>query len=235
MKKQSDLLVIIPAYNEEANIERVVSELLAQCPQYDYIVVNDGSTDKTAEICRERRFHMLSLPVNVGLSAAVLCGMRYAVKKGYRMAIQYDGDGQHCPEYISELEKQILSGADIAVGSRFVNEKKPVNARMLGSRLLSFLIHLTSGHTLKDPTSGMRVYSDSIMNEFISNINYRPEPDTISYLMKRGVVIKECQVRMRERVAGTSYLTTMKSIRYMIQMAFSILFIQGFRGREELL
>ncbi len=227
--KKSELLIIIPAYNEAANIGRVVEELKAQYPQYDYIVVNDGSLDRTAEICRMNQYALLDLPVNVGLSAAVLCGMRYAVRNHYRMAIQYDGDGQHCPEYIPVLIQQIEAGADIAIGSRFVNEKKPINARMLGSRVLSFLIRMKTGEMIHDPTSGMRAYSHEIMKQFVSSVNYRPEPDTISYLMQKGAVVKECQVQMRERTAGDSYLSTMRSLRYMVQMAFSILLVQGFR------
>ena len=162
---KKELLIIIPVYNEEESIKCVVEELKAQYPQYNFIVVNDGSSDRTAEICRANQYALLDLPVNVGLSAAVLYGMRYAVRNHYRMAIQFDGDGQHCPEYIPALVRQIEAGADIAIGSRFVNEKKPVNGRMLGSRVLSFLIWLKSGTWIHDPTSGMRAYTREIMEQ----------------------------------------------------------------------
>lgn len=229
--KKSNVLILIPAYNEETTIQHVVEELRAQCPQVDYLVINDGSSDRTAEICRANQYSLLDLPVNVGLSEAVLCGMRYAVRHGYEIAIQFDGDGQHCPEYIPDLVQQIESGTDIAIGSRFVNAKKPLNSKMVGSRILSFLIRVKTGKTIHDPTSGMRAYSNEIMKRFVSGINYRPEPDTLSYLMQKGAVVRECPVQMRERTAGSSYLNTMKSLGYMVQMAFSILTVQGSREK----
>ena len=224
------VLIIIPAYNEELNIERVVSNLTENFPNYDYVVVNDGSKDNTALICKEKGYNFLDLPVNLGLTGAIQAGMRYAYQNGYDAAIQFDGDGQHRPEYISELEKVIESGeAEVAIGSRFVEEKKPHSLRMLGSNLISLLIKLTTGRTIKDPTSGMRLFGRRVIREFAENINFAPEPDTISYLMKNGVSIKEVQVVMDERVAGESYLNFGKSMKYMLQQCFSIVFIQAFR------
>lgn len=224
------VLIIIPAYNEELNIERVVSNLTENFSNYDYVVVNDGSKDNTALICKEKGYNFLDLPVNLGLTGAIQAGMRYAYQNGYDAAIQFDGDGQHRPEYISELEKVIESGeAEVAIGSRFVEEKKPHSLRMLGSNLISLLIKLTTGRTIKDPTSGMRLFGRRVIREFAENINFAPEPDTISYLMKNGVSIKEVQVVMDERVAGESYLNFGKSMKYMLQQCFSIVFIQAFR------
>ena len=120
----SDLLVIIPAYNEAANIERVVSHLTESFPQYDYIVINDGSRDKTAEICRRNQFHLLDLPVNLGLSGVFQAGIRYACEKGYSSVIQFDGDGQHRPEFIGRMKKKLDEGYDIVIGSRIVNARK---------------------------------------------------------------------------------------------------------------
>lgn len=226
------VLAIIPAYNEEENIQWVVEELQRKAPFIDYIVVNDGSKDDTVLICKNNKYPVLDLPVNLGLSAAVLSGMRFAVERGYDMAVQYDGDGQHCPEYIEILADAVSEGgADVAIGSRFKEKEKPVTARMIGSRLISFCILFTTGKRLTDPTSGMRMYSNKIMKVFISNPNYRPEPDTISYLLYSGMKVTECQVEMRERVAGHSYLSVFSSIRYMIQMVFSILLTQGIRGK----
>lgn len=226
------VLVIIPAYNEEENIQWVVEELREKAPLYDYIVVNDGSNDQTAAICYKNHYPILNLPVNLGLSAAVLSGMRYAIDHQYDMAIQYDGDGQHRPEYIHLLSEAVSKGNDIAIGSRFVEKDKPVSARMIGSRFLSFFILITTGKRISDPTSGMRMYSKEMMKLFISNTNFRPEPDTISFLLHEGFRISECQVEMRERIAGTSYLSLFKSVRYMIQMSFSILLTQGIRRRK---
>lgn len=226
------ILIMIPAYNEELNIERVVNNLTDNFPQYDYVVINDGSKDDTAKICRQNGFHLIDLPINLGLSGAVQAGMRYAWQNGYDAAIQIDGDGQHRPEYIEQLAKELEKGeAQIVIGSRFVTEKKPRSLRMLGSNVISGLIRLSTGFRLNDPTSGMRLFNRDVVKEFALNINYGPEPDTISYLIKRGVKVKEVQVKMDERIAGESYLNFSKSMKYMILMSFSILFIQGFRKR----
>ena len=223
---------MIPAYNEELNIERVVNNLIDNFPQYDYVVINDGSKDDTAKICREKGFHLIDLPINLGLSGAVQAGMRYAWQNGYDAAIQIDGDGQHRPEYIEQLAKELEKGeAQIVIGSRFVTEKKPRSLRMLGSNVISGLIRLSTGFRLNDPTSGMRLFNRDVVKEFALNINYGPEPDTISYQNKKGVKVKEVQVKMDERIAGESYLNLSKSMKYMILMSFSILFIQGFRKR----
>lgn len=226
------ILIMIPAYNEELNIERVVNNLTDNFPQYDYVVINDGSKDDTAKICRQNGFHLIDLPINLGLSGAVQAGMRYAWQNGYDAAIQIDGDGQHRPEYIEQLAKELeKEEVQIVIGSRFVTEKKPRSLRMLGSNVISGLIRLSTGFRLNDPTSGMRLFNRDVVKEFALNINYGPEPDTISYLIKRGVKVKEVQVKMDERIAGESYLNLSKSMKYMILMSFSILFIQGFRKR----
>ena len=115
--------------------------------------------------------------------------------------------------------------------SRFVDEKKPHNMRMLGSNLISALIKITTGKRVNDPTSGMRMYGRRVITEFSRNINYGPEPDTISYLIRNGIRVKEIQVTMDERTAGQSYLNFGRSIKYMVLQCFSILFIQAFRRR----
>ena len=130
------LLIVIPAYNEELNIERVVDNLTEHFPQYDYVVVNDGSKDHTAEICRRRGYRLLDLPTNLGLAGGFQAGLKLADRMGYDYAIQLDGDGQHDPAYIQGmLEQMEHSGADIVIGSRFVTEKKPRSLRMLGSNM----------------------------------------------------------------------------------------------------
>ena len=119
----SDLLIIIPAYNEAENIERVVDRLTAEFPQYDYVVVNDGSKDRTGEILRKRHYNYLELPVNLGLAGGFQAGMRYAHRKGYAYAVQLDGDGQHRPEYLEAMLNKMEEGYDIVIGSRFVHAK----------------------------------------------------------------------------------------------------------------
>lgn len=228
----SDVLIIIPAYNEEANIERVVDHLIQNFPQYDYVVVNDGSKDRTGEICRMRGYNFLDLPVNLGLAGAFQAGIRYAYKKGYECAIQLDGDGQHRPDFVGDMKKKMDEGYDIVIGSRFIDEKKPMTMRMLGSNLLEFAIRLTTGADIKDPTSGMRMFSRKMIREFAMGLNYGPEPDTVSYLVKQGAKVAEVPVIMDERISGTSYLTPIRAAKYMTQMMVSILLIQNFRKRD---
>ena len=224
------LLIVIPAYNESMNIERVVDHLTHNFPQYDYVVVNDGSRDDTAAICRKRGYTLIDLPINLGLSGAVQAGMRYAVKEGYDAVLQMDGDGQHRPEYIAILQKTMEeSGAEIVIGSRFVTQKKPHTMRMMGSNLISAIIKISTGKRIMDPTSGMRLFGRDIVKEFAYDMNYGPEPDTISYLLKQGVKVEEVQVTMDERIAGESYLNLVRSVKYMMLQCFSIVFIQRFR------
>lgn len=224
------VLIIVPAYNEQDNIQRVIDNLIENYSQYDYLVVNDGSRDATAEICKSKGYNLLDLPVNLGLSEAVQAGMRYAIKNNYDAAIQFDGDGQHNPEYIEELIYIMeQEKADIVMGSRYLTHKKERTLRMLGSDILSFIIKISTGVSITDPTSGMRLFNRKMLNEFAYDMNYGPEPDTISYLIKKGVRVKEVQVSMNERIAGESYLNLRRSIKYMMLMSFSILFIQRFR------
>ena len=225
------ILVIIPAYNEEDSIRKTVEGLRKACPDVDYIIVNDGSGDATERVCREQGFPLLNLPVNLGLAGAFQAGMRYAYDRGYECALQFDGDGQHDPLYIRNLKGLLDKGFDIVILSRYLTEKKPLSLRMLGSRLLSAAIRLTTGVRITDPTSGMRMYGKKAIGEFALRLNYGPEPDTISYLLKQGMAVAEIQGRMREREGGKSYLTPLASARYMLHMLVSILFIQNFRKR----
>ena len=226
------LLIVIPAYNEEGSIERVVDDLIQNYPQYDYVVVNDGSRDRTAAICRSRGYRLIDLPVNLGLAGAFQTGLRYAAEHGYDCAMQLDADGQHLPRYIAPMLEKLEAGADIVIGSRFVTVLKPRTLRMVGSYRISWAIRLTTGQPICDPTSGMRMFNRRLLEEFAQNLNYGPEPDTISYLIKNGAVVKEVQVKMAERTAGESYLNFARSVQYMIKMGLSILLIQWFRKRD---
>ncbi len=231
MRRKADTLVIIPAYNEEANIEKVVKKLMTDHPDLDYIIVNDGSTDNTAKIAKENRFFLLDLPVNLGLAGAFQAGMRYALQNGYDYAVQFDGDGQHRAEYIDPMRKKMMEGFDIVIAPRFVGRKKPVSLRMFGSTLIELAIRLTTGVGIKDPTSGMRMYNRHAIEEFALKLNYGPEPDTMSYLVKQGAKVAEIPAIMDEREAGVSYLTPVNAMKYMLRMLVSILFIQNFRKR----
>ena len=220
---------IIRAYNEEGSIARVVDDLRENFPQYDYVVVDDGSTDSTAEICRRNGYNYVSNPVNLGLAGAFRTGMMYAAENGYDAAVQFDGDGQHNAEYVADMLALTEKGYDIVIGSRFLTEKKPHTMRMLGSRLITFAIRLTTGKRITDPTSGLRVYNRSTTLRYAESTALCPEPDTLAFLMRKGVKVTETQVTMNERFAGKSYFTLISSIKYMTHMFVSILLLQWFR------
>lgn len=227
------ILAIIPAYNEEENIVSTVDDLERNAPGVDYIVIDDGSRDATAEICKQRGYRMASLPVNLGLAGGFQTGMKYAKRHGYDYAVQFDADGQHSAAYISQLvEAAKKSHANIVVGSRFVDRKKPFSARMVGSALITLMIRLTTGKRITDPTSGMRLFDSKMIPLFADELDYGPEPDTLALVMRRGAKVEEVQVEMRDRTAGESYLNLTKSISYMLRMSVSILFVQWFRRKK---
>lgn len=224
-------LLIIPAYNEEESLKATVEALKKEAPHVDYLIVNDGSKDGTVAVCRENQYPFLDLPVNLGLAGAFQAGMKYAYRHHYDCAIQFDADGQHLPEYISSLECAIESN-DIAIGSRFADEKKPKSMRMFGSNLIQGAIRLTTGETIKDPTSGMRAFNARMIEYMARGLNLGPEPDTVSYLIKRAdAKVVEVPVKMAERFAGESYLNAWASVKYMLRMTISILFMQFVRKR----
>lgn len=224
------VLAIIPAYNEEESLVTTVEGFLAAETGCDYLVVNDGSSDRTEAICREHGFAHVTHPVNLGLTAGFQTGVRWALEHGYDAVVQFDADGQHVADCVPSLVAEMgRSGADVVIGSRFVSERRGASARMLGSRLLTALIRLTTGVTICDPTSGMRLYSRRAMEEFARRFDFGPEPDSIAYLLRHGLRVSEVQVEMRERTAGESYLSMGRSIAYMARACTSILIVQWFR------
>ena len=146
-------------------------------------------------------------------------------------ATKFDGDGQHRPEYIEAMRQKMEEGYDIVIGSRFVTEKKGWSARMIGSRVIGSAIRLTTGTRVTDPTSGMRMFNRKMIEEFALNLNYGPEPDTVSFLIKQGARVAELQVTIDERTEGESYLKPLTAVHYMARMLISILMIQNFRKR----
>lgn len=224
------LLAVIPAYNEQDCIVETVEELRRVAPFADVLVINDGSTDQTGILCRREHYNFLDLPINVGLSAGFQAGMRYAQHHGYDYVLQFDADGQHRPEYVKPmLDAMEQTDADIVIGSRFVSKRKTASARMAGSALISALIKLTTGKKLMDPTSGMRMYNQRAMDEFVKRFDFGPEPDTLAYLIRKGFKVIEVQVEMRDRETGESYLSFSKSVMYMARAFVSILIVQWLR------
>lgn len=227
------VIAVVPAYNERDNIVSTIEDLQINAPGVDYVIVNDGSKDDTLDICREHGYSVVDLPVNLGLAGAFQTGMRYAYEHDYDYAIQFDADGQHSAAYIEEMVKVAESeGANIVIGSRFATQKKPFSARMAGSAIISAMILLTTRKRIQDPTSGMRLFDKMMIPLFAREMDFGPEPDTISLLMRWGYKVEEMQVKMRERTAGESYLNFTKSVTYMLRMSISILLVQWFRRRK---
>lgn len=224
-------LLIIPAYNEEESLKATIDSVQKEAPDVDFLIVNDGSSDGTERVCRENHYPFLDLATNLGLTGAFQAGLKYAYRHNYDCAIQFDADGQHLPEYIAEL-RDAVKIYDIAIGSRFIDQKKPNSLRMFGSNLIQWSIKVTTGKNITDPTSGMRAFNKRMIAYMANGLNYGPEPDTVSYLIKRaGAKVVEVPVEMQERVAGESYLKPWSSAMYMMRMAISILFLQFFRKK----
>ncbi|MGN8719057.1 glycosyltransferase family 2 protein [Holdemanella porci] len=222
-------LVVIPAYNEALNIVKTVHDLEVNAPDVDYVVVNDGSKDNTLEVLKKNHFNYIDGFCNLGLFGAVQTGFKLALKEDYDVVIQFDGDGQHSAKYIEPLVKEIENGNSIVIGSRFVDEKKPFTARMIGSRFIAGAIKLVTGKTITDPTSGFRAYDKACIIDYALEMNNPPEPDTLVYMLRKQRKIKEIQVQMSEREFGESYLNLVNTIKYMSRMMVSIFLIQPFR------
>lgn len=221
------VLIIIPAYNEEKSIEKVVENLINNYPQYDYLIVNDGSTDRTEEICREKNYNFVTLPVNLGIGGGVQTGYMYAVKNDYDIAIQTDGDGQHNPEYIEKLIEPIVKGeADMTIGSRFIEKEgfQTSFMRRMGINIIKGVIKMCCGVTIKDNTSGFRASSKELTKYFSENYaqDY-PEPEAIVTSVLNGYTVKEVPVVMNEREEGVSSINAAKSIYYMIKVSLALM------------
>lgn len=222
-------LVVIPAYNEALNIEKTVHDLEVNAPEVDYVVINDGSKDNTLEVLKKNDFNYIDGFSNLGLFGAVQTGFKLAIKENYDVVIQFDGDGQHSAKYIAPLVKEIEKGNNIVIGSRFIDEKKPFTARMIGSRLIAGAIKMMTGKTITDPTSGFRAYDRDCIIDYANEMNNPPEPDTLVYMLRKQRKIKEIQVQMSDREFGESYLNLVNTIKYMSRMLVSIFLIQPFR------
>lgn len=227
MEKKQRVLVIIPAYNESENIVQVVKRMMDTAPQYDYLVVNDGSTDNTLELCRRENFHYLDLVINMGIGGAVQAGYVYACKYHYDIAVQMDGDGQHDIAYLDKLLEPIVKGeADVVIGSRFLEKEgfQSSMSRRMGIRILSALIRLTTGKRIMDVTSGYRAVNRMFINIYSKEypMDY-PEPEAIVEAIMHLGKVKEIPVQMRAREGGISSITFGKSIYYMIKVTMAIL------------
>ncbi len=220
-------LIIIPAYNEAANIEKVINNIVQNYPQYDYVIINDGSTDKTEEVCANAGYQVLNLPINMGIGGAVQTGYRYAKKNNYDAAVQIDGDGQHDVAFLEDMLKLLETGeADVVIGSRFVQKEgfQSSQIRRVGIRFLSILARILTGVQIRDITSGYRVVNRRFIEIYANDYpaDY-PEPEAMIIAAVHGGIIKEYPVVMRERENGTSSITFKKSVYYMIKVTLAML------------
>ncbi len=166
-------LVIIPAYNESESIEKTVQDIVEHTSGFDYVIINDCSTDNTREICEQRGFNIITLPINLGIGGAVQTGYRYAYENNYDIAVQVDGDGQHDAAFLNcmaeALEKE---KADMLIGSRFIEKEgfQSSLARRIGIVYFTGLIKLLTGTTITDPTSGLRMIGKDVIRIFRKTI-----------------------------------------------------------------
>ena len=220
-------LVIIPAYNESANIRATVKSLKKIAPDYDYIVINDCSTDDTKAVLEENRFNYLDLPVNLGIGGAVQTGYLYGYKHGYDLAIQFDGDGQHNADYLYEMERLLINeSANMVIGSRFITNEgfQSSTLRRIGIRFFFYLIKLLTGKKITDPTSGMRMVDKETMKLFANHypVDY-PEPESVVNLLCLNKKVIEIPVIMNERAEGTSSIHGFKAMYYMIKVSIAMM------------
>jgi len=235
---KSELLIIIPAYNESGNIEKTIKMIKDETPEFDYVIINDCSTDHTLEICRKNSFNVIDLPINLGIGGAVQTGYQYAIQEGYQYAVQVDGDGQHNPEYIKNMLQRIKEDqVDMVIGSRFIENQGFQSSfmRRIGITFFEKLIKLLTGKRVTDPTSGLRVVNRSIIEIFAKHYpSDYPEPETIVSLLVSGYKVEEMPVLMNEREHGTSSITLGKSVYYMVKVSIAILVakISGGYGKK---
>ena len=223
MKKK---LVIIPAYNERGNIVKTVRDIIENAPSFDYVVINDCSKDDTRAICEKHGFHVVNLPVNLGIGGGVQTGYLYAMQEGYDIAVQFDGDGQHNGRYLEmmadKLEEEKL---DMLIGSRFIENEGFQSSfmRRLGINIISFMIKLFTGKKIYDVTSGYRACNKELINFFADNYaDDYPEPEAIITSVLSGFKVGEVPVVMVERQGGTSSIRSLKSAYYMIKVCLAL-------------
>ena len=231
------VLIIIPAFNEEITIGKVLHNLQNECPGYDIIVVNDASTDSTSEIARSvENVKVVDLPVNLGIGGAVQTGLRYAGKCGYDCAVQFDADGQHRAEDLSQLVNLVLNDeCDVAIGSRFIGEKRLHETdffRRVGIRIFEFFSLVLIRKRIRDHTSGFRAFSrktvDFIMHEY--PVDY-PEPEIVIMLARNKFRIKEVFAQMYSRQGGVSSIPFLKGPYYMFKVMIAM-FVASLRPKE---
>jgi glycosyltransferase involved in cell wall biosynthesis len=225
-------LAIVPAYNEEASIGRVIDEIRVLDPVFDVVVVDDGSVDRTAAVASERGVHVVRLPFNLGIGGAMQTGYRFAFEHGYDLAVQIDGDGQHDPRELPKILQPVLDGrADLVVGSRFGSDGafRSSAVRRIGIRLFASVVSAVVRQRVTDTTSGFRVVNRRGIALFASDYPHDyPEVEATVMCVKHKLRLTEVPVRMRERTGGQSSITAYRSVYYMAKVLLAI-FVGMFR------
>lgn len=220
------ILIIVPAYNEEASLPGVIQDLREHMPSVHVVVVNDGSQDRTALIARELGVTILDLPFNLGIGGAMQTGYHYAMRNDYDIAVQFDGDGQHLAEEIKKLiEPLSAEKTDIVIGSRFLTAgayKTPV-FRKLGIRIFTCVLSRVLDIPVTDSTSGFRAVNRRVI-EFFSKTypDDYPEVESLILLHKMNLRMTEVDVSMSKRTGGRSSITPMRSVYYMTKVLMAI-------------
>jgi len=232
METEKKIAVIIPAYNEEKSIGEVVNSIKELGSCYDPIVINDNSTDRTAEVAHAAGAVVIDLPCNLGIGGAVQTGYKFARQKGYDACIQVDGDGQHPADQIPNLIKTLFEDEyDMVIGSRFVTDSEYNISfmRLVGIRILSFFLKLTTGLNIKDTTSGFRAINKKVMDFFAHEYpqDY-PEPESLVFIHKKNFKVREIPTKMSSRMYGKSSITPLLSMYYMIKVMLAM-FIDLFK------
>lgn len=229
MNPRASYLAVVPAYNEAATIEGVVDSIHGQAPLFDVLVVDDGSTDSTAEIARSTRANVVALPFNLGIGGAVQAGFVYARDNGYDYMAQIDGDGQHDPGELSKLFAAMGTGktVDMVCGSRFLTSEHEYPApisRRTGIHFFAFLLSRIVQGRVSDPTSGFRLYNRRAIELFARDYPHDyPEVEAVLMLHHHRLRMCEVPVRMYQRGGGSSSISTGKSAYYMIKVLLALL------------
>lgn len=220
-------LVIIPAFNEEAALPGVLADLRAVDPPLDIVVVDDGSTDGTAEVARAAATTVLQLPFNMGIGGALRTGFRYAVRRGYAQAVQFDGDGQHDPAEIAPLLEALDAGADMVVGSRFADRSQTYEVGLMRARamgVLRLMVRQLSGQTFTDTSSGFRAFSRPVLELFARNYpyEYMESVEALVLAVSSGFTVSEVPVRMHQRQQGAPSNRRLKLLYHYLRLLLTL-------------